>query len=518
MQGGACVGEGSCTTELRPAPGTRGANADWEVTAMLHELLLDTGCPDIDNAFRIAVGDLRGNIRPWAAGAGEPRSCILAGLDYGKPWTRDATLNAWFAGSLLVPEVARNTLMAVLTEDEHGLRIGGQYWDAIIWATGAWHHFLCTGDREFLSVAFSAVRNSIVFFEETEFDASDGLFRGGACFQDGVSGYPDRFADGPTSGILGWVTEHPAEKAPVGYGLPIKALSTNCLYYNAYGVLGWMAAALGETAQVSWAHKADRLRGAINDGFWNEHLGTYSYLLDAGDDRVRQEGFGHAFAVLFGIADAQRTALVLERQHVSDHGIPCVWPTYERYARPGDDSYGRHSGTVWPQVNTAWVMANCAHGRTACAWSELRMLAAKANRDAQFTEIYHPVTGEPYGGLQEGDGRGVGVHAWEPRRRQTWCATGYIRMVFEVLFGMRTDRDGLRFEPDGSSEPSSATLAGLRFHDAVVTVSVKRDTHGAGGVVVNGTRQASATVPADARGHYDLEILLSCPQEGSPGM
>ncbi len=39
-----------------------------------------------------------------------PKPCILAGLEYNKPWTRDGAFNSWFAGSLLVPDVARNTI------------------------------------------------------------------------------------------------------------------------------------------------------------------------------------------------------------------------------------------------------------------------------------------------------------------------------------------------------------------------------------------------------------------------
>ena len=116
---------------------------------MAPSLKLTTHDPVLDRAFRIATGDFAGNITPFTGEDGRRAPCILAGLDYDKPWTRDAALNSWYAGTVLVPEVARNTLMAVLTRDGGGLRIGGEYWDAIVWSTAAWWHYLWTGDRDF---------------------------------------------------------------------------------------------------------------------------------------------------------------------------------------------------------------------------------------------------------------------------------------------------------------------------------------------------------------------------------
>jgi len=56
--------------------------------------------------------------------------------------TRDASINAWNGASLILPDVARNTLLSVLDRTDGGVRIGGQYWDCIVWTTGAWHHYL----------------------------------------------------------------------------------------------------------------------------------------------------------------------------------------------------------------------------------------------------------------------------------------------------------------------------------------------------------------------------------------
>ena len=88
----------------------------------------------VHDAFRIAMGDLLGNVSLFQDGLLEsPRPVILAGLDYDTPWTRDAAMNAWNGASLLMPEVSRNTLLSVLERVDGKVRIGGQYWDCIVW-------------------------------------------------------------------------------------------------------------------------------------------------------------------------------------------------------------------------------------------------------------------------------------------------------------------------------------------------------------------------------------------------
>ena len=51
-----------------------------------------------------------------------------------------------------------------------------------------------------------------------------------------------------------------------------------------------------------------------------------------------------------------------------------------------------------------WVLAASQNGRRELGWFELESLAQKAWRDVQFFELYHPLTGERYGGLQENPG------------------------------------------------------------------------------------------------------------------
>ena len=428
--------------------------------------LLKSGDPLIDRAFRIALGDLHSNTLPYQDGLlTEPRPCLLAGLDYDTPWTRDAAFNTWYAGALVFPEVAKNTLTSVLTREADGtVRIGGQYWDAIIWAQGAWQYYLCTGDAEFLQLAHEATANSLVFFEQTEGDPKDGLFRGGACFQDGIAGYPDAYAPRADTksygGIMSFVEFAGDQRAPVGEGIPCKALSTNCLYYRAYRVAGLMAEALKIAPDPSWEKKAQRMHDSINTRFWDKKRQSYRYFVDVPGDDDRQEGLGLAFALLFGLADNERAAKVFETVHLSPHGIQCVHPNYERYEKRGE--WGRHSGPIWPQVSAAWAMACTARGRADLALKEIQLLTAKAVRDSEFIEVFHPETGLPYGGIQE-DWRGPGFEMFPALHRQSWCASGYVGMIIYCLFGLKIDdRTGER-QVNRMRGYEEAELSGLAF-------------------------------------------------------
>jgi glycogen debranching enzyme len=492
---------------------------------------LETDHAELNRAFRIALGDIAGNIFPDRAGLMPNEGpCFRAGLDYPQQWTRDNAINTWNGGGLLYPEVGRNSLLAVLGRVDGEVRITGEYWDSIIWAQGAWAYYLFTGDREFLRTAREAVANTLRFFETTEFDERTGLFRGSAAIQDGVAAFPDRYADIPSSGIKFWAQHHPRERVAQGEGLPMMALSTNCIYVGAYRVLGAMAAALGEREDAAWARKADALAAAVRRELWDEARGVFRFFTDpwGGCDRV--EGVGHAFAILFGVADATQREAVFRNQHVAPAGLPSVWPSYERYTRytPAEENalptlgwpdhahnptyaegaFGRHSGVVWPPLQAFWAEAAARHERADLLGHELLALAKHACRDGHFSEIYHPITGGEYGGVQEHpEGKG-GMQLWASCARQTWSETAFVRMVLNGVAGAQFAEEGVRFAPVLPAGVTRVRLGGVRYRAAEVEILVS----GAGarivGARVNGVSGA-AFVPASATGPVRVEIEVA---------
>ncbi len=423
----------------------------------------------LTNAYKIALADCRSNIKPFKGGVlASEQSCIIAGADYNTPWTRDGAINVWNAFALLEPEVSKNTLLSVLSRTGRGYLIEGQYWDAMIWAVGAYQYVLATGDLEFLKIAQNAVERSLAKFESDEFDSSDGLFRGAAVYGDGIAAYPDNYANGPTSGIESWL-DAPENKELIvesGRGIPMKALSTNCVYYQAYVILAELNK-LCNRDSADAESKAKALKDAINRAFWNEEKGSYDYLAYECD---YQEAIGISFALLFGIADERQSALVLQNAYVTEQGIACVWPCFDRYLERG--GYGRHAGTIWPHAQGFFARAAFEKGYYQGFENELYTLAEKAVRDGQFYEIYHPDTGAVYGGLQ-GFGKGD-ISLWGSCAHQTWSATAYLSCIYYSILGIKLENGSVSFDPYLPEGVNEAVFSGLKIGNKTFNIVIVR--------------------------------------------
>jgi glycogen debranching enzyme len=466
---------------------------------------MKTSNPAVNRAYRIAMGDLLGNIRMFRDGLlDQPQPVLLAGLDYDTPWTRDAAINVWNGLSLFWPNVSRNTLLAVLERKQDKLYIGGQYWDAIIWTMGAWAYYLHTGDRGFLALAFDAVKNSLERFEREEFDIQLGLFRGPAVYGDGVAAYPDHYSPGNTSSILDWVKANPGKKAHSGFGIPMMALSTNCVYAQAYRIADRMSRELGLESDSIYGESADALAVNIQKNFWNPEQGTFNYIVDPEGICDFQEGLGHAFAILFDLTSDEQARSVLLKQYATSAGIPCVWPTFPRYSALG--GFGRHSGTVWPFISGFWGEAALKHGRADLFEREFIILTASINRDGQCAEIYHPETGEIYGGLQEG-GSGPVEMDWVSCARQSWTASAYLRMLLTGVFGLRFSVEGITFLPYLPADTDHMHMSRISYRSCTLDLTVE----GRGGRVAEFLRNGSRTqpfLPADLHGEQRIQLRV----------
>ncbi len=471
-----------------------------------------------DRAFRIAVGDILGNIVPSCAGLADGAPSLMAGLTY-EAWTRDAAINVWNGLPALLPAAARATLLGEVNAQKE---LRGQYWDAVVWVTGAWQYFLWTGDREFLQLAREVSCNWLARMEREEL-GEDGLFRGAACFQDGISGYGDCYArcDG-SSCISDWPAANPNERADPGVGLPMRALSTNCLYLNAYDLIGKMDTALGATPEIRYSDFSAKLRSAILKIFRMDS-GLFRYYVDPRGTDDRQEGMGHAFALLFGLVDDP--SVFVKDVKTTPHGIPCLWPGYHRYDGTVDGGrarLGRHAGLVWPQVQALWADACAAAGCHDEAFAEMDHLAKKALRDGNYFECYHPDDGLPEGGVQEIEpGSPADWHAWclmeqhEPlpggpllrwvsQPRTTWGATGYVRLVLNVCAGLRPQTDRLEIAPHLPRGMNRLHLTGLRWRASTLDLTVTRS--GFRTLRLDGCE--TPNVPADISGQHHLEATF----------
>ncbi|GAA3795428.1 glycosyl hydrolase family 65 protein [Streptomyces phyllanthi] len=426
-----------------------------------------------------------------------PGALIRAGGGYEQPWTRDAAVNVWNAAALLSPQVARNTLWSVCRRQHDGTLVvqqDNQWWDQIVWAVAAWHHYLVTGDLAFLADAYEATADTLRLNRSLHFNDGYGLFEGPAFMQDGIAGYPSPPYD-PGNGSS-FVLDHPGTDR-------LMCLSTNCLYYGAHQAGAEMADVLGDSAAADeWRATAARLRSAVNAHFWRPGAGVYGYLIHGAGERAGrlepyQEANGLAFAVLFGVASPEQVRAVLGTTHREPRGVVNVWPHFARY---DDGRPGRHNVLVWPVSVGMWGHAAAVGGRVDLFAQAVTDLARLAEPDGGFWEVHHARTGAVDGGRQSG-------RHWASEEHQTWSATAYLRLIHQGLFGLRPEQDGLRFAPLLPGGWAPVTLSGLGYRGMTLDITLVGSGRRITSLTVDGRRADG--VPAGLRGRHQVRVELS---------
>ena len=125
------------------------------------------------------------------------------------------------------------------------------------------------------------------------------------------------------------------------------------------------------------------------------------------------------------------------------------------------------------------------------------------NSNNCFYEIYNSETGAVDGGWQFD-------HQWNSVHDQTWSATGYIRMIFNNLFGMRFTPKGLTFNPDVEllNEYGVEKLSNLRYLNGRLNIVVSGKGTKLAAVKVNGKIQSVKKPIAPANGITEIELII----------
>lgn len=398
----------------------------------------------LEKVYRTAIGDLVGNIYSYKSENGTYyESCLLAGIHYKDPWTRDAAINTWFALSLLFPQVAKNTLLSVVSNQPDQPCISGQYWDKILWAIGYERYLNENVDPDFAEFGYKTICTTLRQMEKMEFSEEYGLFRGPACIGDGVSAYPDFLSNcGGSSEILLWPKNNPELAHPVGYGIPIHCLSTNLAYLNAYRVVSEVAQrnCLSHDYLEFSVHKA-HLEQSIRKHFMTE-VGGLRYIASHLGNDDSQEALGYSFALLFNLLNEDERNKLVQSSYHSKLGTPCLYPPFERYSTL--EHCGRHSGSLWPPIQAFWALSTLNLGANEIFDTEFLNISNNIFRDGQCEEIFHPKTGKPYGGLQEWNSEMI---EWASCKRQSWSASAFLGMLFYGIIGINIKNHALSLRP-----------------------------------------------------------------------
>jgi glycogen debranching enzyme len=138
------------------------------------------------------------------------------------------------------------------------------------------------------------------------------------------------------------------------------------------------------------------------------------------------DSLGNLLAILAGIADGQRAAIILD--FILRHSVD-LWPirSLTPAVQPGDsdwrDYYGTlnephhyHNGGVWPFIGGFYVAALVAAGDHRKATIVLKKLA-ELNKVGGFNEWHHGESGEPLGVKDQAWSAGMYLFAYECVRR-----------------------------------------------------------------------------------------------------
>lgn len=202
---------------------------------------------------------------------------------------------------------------------------------------------------------------------------------------------------------------------------------TNAVTYQAHRSMATIDRLLGhpETAEKREAFAA-ALKEDFNQRLWDEKSGHYR---DSEAD-ARFSPDGNILAVVYGLAEGPRADRVLESlDRVADSGPLPFQAAAENYPKSYVPLWLRaaglrhyHDAFVWPWQGAAFAVAAARQGRTDMAREALEKVAAAADRDGTFFEIYTPGD-EP---------RPVRTWAYESERDFLWGAGTYLWALQEL--------------------------------------------------------------------------------------
>ena len=384
-----------------------------------------------EEAAEASVGVIRdGSFDRGAPLACPPGGCYETGKLWTYVWTRDTAFSMDLGLAAFDPRRARNSLEFKLSERRGGgdLQIvqdtgSGGSWpistDRVAWALGAGRllQFLAGRERDaFAARALEAIGNTVEEDRAVAFDPAAGLYRGETSFLDWrEQSYP------------AWTARDTVE---IGVS---HALSTNALHLRALEIAAALAEERGEGERAArWRGWAGELRGRIAERF-RDGGRLASYTLD-GAPAPRQDLLGLSLAILAGVVEGEEARRLLAAYPRLPHGPPVTFP-FDR------DVAVYHNRAIWPFVTAYAVRAARAVGEAEVAAAGALSLVRGAALHLSHMENAEAITGRAR--VEEGALSGPVVNS----PRQLWSVAGYLSMVDELVFGLETGPDGIRFRP-----------------------------------------------------------------------
>ena len=410
----------------------------------------------------------------------EPDSTFRTGKEWAGVWTRDISYSIILSMAHLQPEVAKKSLLRKVNKKKRIIQdtgTGGAYpasTDRMIWAVAAYEVYKATGDKDWLQLAYTIIKNSIEDDMHNVYDAATGMVKGESSFLD-------------------WREQtYPKWMQPADI-FESECLGTNAVHYQANIVLSEMARLLNKkVVAVKYASAAKKIKEGINKYLWLPEKGYYGQFLFGRNFKMvspRSEALGEALCVVFGIADEKKVKQIVASTPVTAFGINCIYPNI-----PNIPPY--HNNAVWPFVQTYWLWA-----------------AAKAGNEASVTEsifdIYRPaalfLTNKENFVADNGDFAGTVINS----SNMLWSLSGSLSLVHKVLFGIKFKADGLLFEPYVPKVlEGKRSLTNFKYRNAFLNIEMEGYGNIIKSFLVDGKENTKHFISASLKGTHAVKIIL----------
>ncbi|TRX04491.1 alpha-L-rhamnosidase-related protein [Flavobacterium gawalongense] len=407
----------------------------------------------------------------------EPDSTFRTGAKWAGVWTRDISYSIVLAFAYLEPEVAKISLLKKVKRDRIIQDTGsGGAWpvssDRTTWALAAWEVYKTTGDAAWLKKAYTIIKNSAADDYKTIRNSQTGMYSGESSFLDWrEQTYPKWM-----SNMDIYVSQN---------------LGTNVVHYQTHQILSKMATILGEP-HGQYDAIASEIKKGINEQLWMEDKGYYAQYLYGRNfltPSKRFEALGEALAVLFDVADAKQSKMILSQSPLTEYGATCIYPQI-----PGIPPY--HNNAIWPFVQSYWNLAAAKVGNEKVLNHGLASLYRAAGL---FLTNYENMVAD------NGDFKGTEINS----DRMLWSMAGNLSMVYRVFMGMEFTEEGILFHPAIPKEyRGTKKLENFKYRKANLSIMVKGYGNQIASFTIDGKKANTHFLSNRLIGNHTIEIVM----------
>ena len=322
----------------------------------------------------------------------------------------------------------------------------------------AGRYYAATADQELIAWIWPNIEAALAWIDNYADLDGDGFFE-----------YQRR----DEAGLLqqGWKDSHDsifhADGTPAE--LPIALCEMQGYVFAAWRAAARLADVLGHFSRATeLRRRAEKLRQAFEDHFWDEELGTYVIALDGNKQPCRVVSSNAGHALFAGIASEERAARVaetlLDESSFSGWGIRTIAASTSRY-----NPMSYHNGSIWPHDN-----ALIADGLSRYGHQDKAAVVMQSMFDASIFMENHRMP-ELFCGFPRRPGEGPTLYpvACSP---QAWAA-GAVFMLLRACLGLSANAPAqqLRFiKPLLPPYLDEVRVSNLRVGDSCIDVLFHR--------------------------------------------